>query len=87
MEVACEVQVNLLHGQHLGISATGSTALDAETRAERWLTQGYGGLLANPVKTQCQADADGGLANTGLRGTDGCHQNQTALPDLLLIDE
>ena len=33
MEVACEVQVYLLHWQHLGIAATGSTALDAEAGA------------------------------------------------------
>ena len=32
VEVAREVQVDLFHGQHLGIAAAGRTALDAEAR-------------------------------------------------------
>ena len=33
MEVAREVQIDLLHWQHLGIAAAGSTTLDAEAGA------------------------------------------------------
>ena len=87
MEVAREVQVDLLHRQHLGIAATGSTALDAEARAERRFSEGHRRLLADLVQTQCQADAHGGLADARLRRTDGRHQYQSALLHFLLVDQ
>ena len=87
MEIAGEVEVDLLHRQHLGIAATSSTALDAEARTQRGFAKGYCRLLANLVKTQRQTDAHRGLTNTCFRRTDGRHQDQTALLDLLLIDE
>ena len=87
MEVTGEVQVDFLHRQHLCIAATGSTSLDSETGSERRFPQGHGGLFPDFVQPQRQADADGGLADAGLRRTDGCHQDQTALLHLLLIDQ
>ena len=87
MEVAREVKVDLLHGQHLGIAAAGSAALDAEAGAERGLAQGYGGLLTDLVQTQREANADGGLADAGLRRADGCDEDEAALTDARLVDE
>ena len=73
MEVACEVQVDLLHRQHLGIAATSGTTLDTEAGTERWLSQGYNSLLADLVQSQRQTDAHGGLTDTRLCRTDGRH--------------
>ena len=86
MEVACEVEVDLLHRQYLGIAATSSTALNAETRAERWFAQGYDGFLADSVQSQCQANADSGLTDTGLCGANGRDQYQSALLDPLFVN-
>ena len=74
MEVAGKVQVDLLHREHLGIAATGSSALDAEARPQRRFTQGHRGLLPYLVQPQRQSYAYCGLAYAGLRGADGRHQ-------------
>ncbi len=50
VEVAGEVQIDVLHGNHLGVSAASGTALNAEYRAERRLT------FARP-RCFCQCDA------------------------------
>ena len=87
MEVAREVQIDLLHRQHLGIAASGSTALDAEAWTERGLTQGDDSLLPDFVQSQGQADADGGLADARLCRADGRHEDEAALAHLVLVDE
>ena len=87
MEIAGEVQVDFLHRQHLGIATACSTALHAKAGAERWLTQGYGSLLAYLIQAHSQTYTDGGLTNTHLRRTDGCNQNQTTFLNSLFIDE
>ena len=87
MEVTREVQIDFFHRQHLGIAATSSTALHAKAGTERRLKQGYGGFLSQLIQSQCQSDADGGLADTRLGGTNGCHKNQPALLYLLFVDE
>ena len=79
VEVAREVQVDALHGQHLGVSAAGSAALHAEAGAERRLAQGHDGLLADMVQAEGQADGDGGLADARLRGGDGGDEDEPAL--------
>ena len=76
VEVAGEVQVDLLHGQHLRIAAARSAALHAEYRAQRGLTQRQHGLFAQYGHAVGQAYADGGLALSGRGRIDGCHQNQ-----------
>ena len=87
MEVAREVEVDLLHGKHLTVTAACRTALHAEAGAKRGFAQGHGSLLADLVKAQRQTDADGGLADTGFRGTDGRDEDEAALSYFLLIDE
>ena len=46
MEVAGKVQVDVLHGDDLGPTAAGGTALYAKDGAERRLAQGHGALDA-----------------------------------------
>ena len=47
VEVAGEVQVDVLHGNHLGVAAAGRAALDAEHRAQRRLAQRHDHVLAH----------------------------------------
>ena len=44
-----KVEVDILHGQHLGIAAPGGAALDAEHRPQGGLPQGDDGVLAQSV--------------------------------------
>ena len=84
MEVAGEVQVDVFHGDDLGVAAAGSATLDAEHGPEARLTQGDDDLLAKTVQGVGQADGRGGLALAGRGGVDGGHQDElTGLVALL----
>ena len=78
VEVAGEVEVDVLHGHDLGIAAAGGAALHAEAGPQRRLAQADRGLLADAVQAVAQADAGGGLAFAGRRGRDGRDQHQLA---------
>ena len=79
VEVAGEVQVDVLHRHHLGIAAAGGAALDAEARAERRLAQAQHRLLADVVERVGEADRGGGLALARRRRRDRGHQDQLAV--------
>ena len=79
MEVAGEVQVDVLHGDHLGVTAAGGAALDAEHGAERGLPQADEGTLADLVEAVGETHRGGGLALTGGGGADGGDQDQLGL--------
>ena len=87
VEVAGEVQVDVLHGDHLGIPAAGGSPLDAEHRAQRGLPQGGDGLLADLPQAVGQPHRGGGLALAGGGGGDGGHQDQLAVLRLYLIQK
>ena len=78
VEVAGEVEVDVLHRHDLGVAAAGRAALHAEARPQRRLAQADARLLADPVQAVAQADAGGGLAFAGRRGRDGRDQDQLA---------
>jgi hypothetical protein len=86
-EVAGEVQVDVLHGHHLRVAATGRAALHAEHRTERWVRAAPPWLFLPSLFSLREADAGGGLAFAGGRGAHGGDQDQLALRHLLLIDE
>ena len=79
VEVAGEVEVDVLHGHHLRHAAAGSATLHAEHGAEARLAQADDGLLADLV--QCVTEADGGrrLAFAGGRGADGRDEDELAV--------
>ena len=79
VEIAGEMEVDVLHGDNLGIAAAGSTALDAEYRAERGLTQGDDSLLADAGHRLAQTYGGGSFALTGGSGVDGGNQDQFAV--------
>ena len=56
MEIPREVQVDVLHGDDLRISAAGGAALDAEHGSERGLPQGDHGILSDPAKPVGKTD-------------------------------
>ena len=87
VEVACEVEVDILRRQYLCITATCSTTLHTEARAERRLAQGDDSLLANVVKTHTEADAHCGLSYTCLCCGDSRNEDEVALCHALLVDE
>ena len=87
MEVTREVQVDVLHGDDLGVAAAGSAALHAENRAQARLAQGDRALLAQA--RQCIGQADGGrrLALTGGGGIDGSDKHELASSVVLLAQQ
>ena len=87
VEIAREMEVYLVHGQHLCVSASCRSAFLSEAGTERRLTQGADGFLAYAVEAEGQAHRHGCLAYARLCGGDGCHKNEVALLCSLFIDE
>ena len=87
VEVAGEVQVDLLHRHDLGIAAAGGPALHAEAGAERRLAQGDHRLLADPVQPVAQAHRGRGLALAGRGRVDRGHQHQPAVGAVGLLGD
>ena len=79
VEVAGEVQVDVLHGDDLCVAAAGSTALDAEHGAQRGLTQSDHDVLAQLAHTVSQTHGGSGLAFACGGGVDGGDENQLAV--------
>ena len=79
VHVPCEVEVDVLHGQNLGIAAAGRPALDAEHRPQRGLPQGNDGVFADLLHGLSQTCGSGGFPLTGWGGIDCCHQHQLAV--------
>ena len=79
VEIAREVEVDVLHRYHLRIAAAGRAALDAEHRPQRRLAQRDHAVFAQPPQGVRQADRGGGLALARGRGVDGGHQYQLAV--------
>ena len=84
VEVAGEVQVDVLHGDDLSVAAAGSAALHAEHGAQGGLTQADDGLLAHLVQSVGQTHGSGGLALASGGGADGGHQHQLGLAGQVL---
>ena len=87
VEVASEVEVDILRGQYLRIATTCCTTLHAEAGAQRWLTQRDDSLLADVVKTHTKADAHGSLTHTRLCCGDSGYKDKVTLSYLLVVDK
>ena len=87
VEVAGKVEVDVLHGHHLGIAAAGGAALDAEHRPQRRLPQRHHGLLAKTPQGVGKADGGGGFALSGGGRIDGGDQDQLAVVSLFLTQK
>jgi hypothetical protein len=62
MEIAGEVEVDVLHGHDLGVAAAGSAAFDAEAGPKARLADANDGLLAELIERVAQAHRGRGLA-------------------------
>ena len=67
VHITGEVQVELLHRNHLTVAATCSAALDAEDWSETWLSNRDGGAVANLVEALRESNGGGGLPFTEWR--------------------
>ena len=86
MEVAGEMEVDLIHRQDLCVpTAAGATFL-SEAGPERGLTQCHDGFLAYAVQTQCQPYRHGSLTDTCLCRRDGGDQDEMMLLDAFLVN-
>ncbi len=79
VEVAGEVQIDVLHRHDLRVTAAGRAALHAEGRTEARLAQAQHRLLADVVERVGQADRGGRLALARRRRRDRRHQDQLAV--------
>ena len=79
MDVAREVEVEVLHRHHLRQAAAGRAALDAEHRPERRLAQARHGPLADRPEPLREADERRGLALAGACRRHARHADQLAV--------
>ena len=87
VEVAGEVEVDVLHGHDLGVAAAGRAALEAEHGAERRLPQGHDGSFADLPQPVGQAHGGRGFPLSGRGGCDGSDQNELAVWTSVLFQE
>ena len=85
VQVPGKVEVDVLHGHHLGIAAAGRAALNTEHGAKAGLTQAEHGLFAQSVHGIGQAHAGGGFALARRGWRNGRDQNQPRARGLILI--
>ena len=79
VDVAGQVQVEVLHRHHLAVAAAGRAALDAEGRPLRRLADRRHDALAQHAQPLRQADGGRGLALAQRRRRDGRHVDVLAL--------
>ena len=86
MEIASEMEINLIHRQNLGVTATCSTTLHAEARTQRWFAKSHYSLLANLLHTQGETHGYGGLAITSLGRTDSGNEDEMMVLKLVSVN-
>ena len=79
VEVAGEVEVDVLHRHDLRVAAAGRAALHAEAGAERGLAQADRRLLADAVQAVAETDGRRRLAFAGRRRVDRGDEDQLAV--------
>ena len=84
MEITGEVQVDVLHGDDLSVTAAGSASFYTKHRSQRRLTQADNGPFTQTVQRICQAHRSGGLTLARRGWADGGHQHQFRLPGQVL---
>ena len=85
VEVAGEVEVDVLHRHHLRIAAAGGAALDAEHGAQRRLAQRDDDVLADAAQRVAQTDRRGRLALARGGGSDRRHEDELAVRRVRLV--
>ena len=83
VEISRKMQIQVLHGNHLRITASCRSALDAEARAERGLTKRNDCLLSELSERLSQTDAGSRLSFTGRCRVDRRDEDQPAVRSVL----
>ena len=78
-----EVEIDVLHRNHLRVTAAGGSPLDAENRPQRRLPQGDDRLFPQLRHGFAQADGGGGFPLAGGGGVDGGKKDQLAVRAIL----
>ena len=86
MEVAGEMQVDLVHRQHLRIAASACAPFHSEAWTERWLSQYDSSFFPDFIQTECKTDADCGFSDSGLGRADGGDENEVGLLGFLIVN-
>ena len=85
MEVAGEVEVDVLHGNNLCVAAACSAAFNAEYRSKGWLTESYHNVLAQLLHAVCQTYGGSGPFLRLPAWVDGGYQDQLAVLFICLL--
>ncbi len=83
MQIAGEVEIDILHGQHLRVATSCSPALEAHARAQRGFSYGHHGTLADQAECLTKADGGRGLSFTHGSRRHGCYQDQLSILHVL----
>ena len=83
VEIPGEVEIDVLHGNDLGVSTPGRAALYAEDRSQGGLPQGHQGVLSQAAESVGQSHGGGGLSFSCGSGGNGGDQNQLAVGTVL----
>ena len=86
MEVAREVEIDLVHRQYLCIATAGGTAFLAKARTEGRLTQCHHSILSDGIHAESQTHADRCLADARLSRTDGGHKDEVVFAHSFFLD-
>jgi hypothetical protein len=70
------MEIDVLHGDYLSVTAAGSTALDTEYRSEGRLTECKNGILTNLAHSFCKTYADSCLALSGRSRIDSGNKDE-----------
>ena len=79
VEIASEMEIDILHRHHLRHSAAGRAALDAEIRPQRGFAQADRRFLADGRQSIAKPDRGRGLTLARRRRADGGHKDQLAV--------
>jgi hypothetical protein len=79
VEIAGEMEVDVLHRHDLRVAAAGSAPLHPEAGAERRLADADDGLLADGIERVAETDRGRGLAFAGCGRRDGRDEDQLAV--------
>ncbi len=76
MHIPCEMEVDIIHGNHLGITTAGRAAFDPENRPQRGFAESQHTFFPHLAQSLCQTHRNGGFAFPGGSGIDGGNQDQ-----------
>src|SRR5512147_859158 len=78
MCITGQMEIDIFHRNHLGMSSAGPSAFDAKHRTERRLSQGHSGPMPQSREPHGKPYRGGGLSLPKRRWIDSCHKHIAA---------